>query len=165
MTAIRASIAKEAASAPVNATGSAGIGIGLFAAAGIALNMAHPPAAGSLVFAAFLSFMLAGLALIGAHEEAGSSFHKAMRAAVRFAAPLLAAVLLWSAISLSRAAFDAPALATIFALPIFAAILAAESLAAAAFQIAVSRISGMDPGIPVALLVADKFAGLAGELR
>jgi hypothetical protein len=166
MTIIPASIAKEAASAPASVTpASTGVAIGLFAGAGLALGALQPAVGGALVLAIFLSGMLAGLALIAAHDDADSPFHRAMRTTVQLVAPVLAAVLLWSAIALTRSVFDASVLATVFALPVFAAILAGEGFAAALLQIALARLSGIEPAIPVAMLVADKYAGFIGELR
>lgn len=151
--------------ARAEAPAGSGVFVGLFAAAGLAAVALQPDAAATGVFAAFLSAMSAGMALIAAHDDAESAFHKAMRLGVRMMAPVLAASLLWAAIAAMQGLFGAGALATVAAIPAFLALIAVESVASVGLQFALSRLAGGDPAVPAALLVADKYAGFAGELR
>lgn len=159
-------IARDAAvEAGVAAPAHSGAFVGLFAVAGLGVALVQPDAAATAVFAAFCSAMSAGMALIAAHDEAESTFHKSMRAGVRLVAPVLVAALLWLAIASMQHLFGQGPQATAAALPAFLALVLGESVIAAAVQFALARLAGSDPGAPAALLIADKYAGFAGELR
>lgn len=153
--------ALAAAEAPANA----GVFIGLFAAAGLVFATAQPGLAASAAFAGFASAMAAGMALIAVHDDAEGVFHASMRSVVRVLSPLTFASLLWVGIVCAQMIAGAGALATALAIPAFLGLVAAESLFAAGLQFGLSRLAGSDPGPSVALLIADKYAGFAGELR
>lgn len=165
MTTIPSVFAKDEELSAGEAPAHSGVFIGLFAAAGLAFATAQPGLATMAVFAGFASAMAAGMALIAAHDDAESAHHQSLRAIVRFVAPVLMAALLWIAILSTQAVLGAGALATAVALPAFLALMLAESLAAFGMQFGLSRLAGQDFGAPVALLIADKYAGFAGELR
>ncbi|HMQ57860.1 MAG TPA: hypothetical protein PKE65_04875 [Rhizobiaceae bacterium] len=139
-----------------------GMFVGLFAVVGLGAALLQPSIAVTAATVSVLSVVLAGLAMLVVRDGARSG---AMRAALRFSAPVLAAMLLWLAIAAAQALFGPGVLASGVAAPAFVVLVFAEALSATLVQFAIARLGGVDPAPAVALLIADKYTGFAGELR
>ena len=140
--------------------GSAGWTV-LFGLSGAAVLAVRPSLVVTLAGVAILS--AAGVWL--ARKAASADARDVYRAAARVFSSALMAALLWLALMV-QAGLDLSFVASVaLAAGTFAAFVAAEAALAAAAAFALARAAGEEPGIPVALLVADRFAGLAGDVR
>lgn len=150
-----------------DASGQTGWFIGLFALVGLGFAGLQPPLAVTIVLALFLSSMAGGMAFIAAQDDRENALHDGLRLSVRLIAPVLAASLLWLAIGFAGALFGgtSTALASAAAVPLFVVLVLADAVLGAALQFGLARVNGLQPGAAVALLVADKYVGLAGDLR
>lgn len=88
----------------------------------------------------------------------------ARRASVRWLSSALMAALLWLAILGANVAFSGIVTSSLAAVVLFAGLVAAEALVSAAATALFAKTTGADPAIGIAVQVADKYAGLAGEI-
>lgn len=140
--------------------GSAGWTV-LFSLSGAAVLAARPSLALTLAGVAALSAAGVWLARKAASAEAGDTH----RAAARVVSPMLMATLLWLALVAQGGLALSFAASVTLAGGAFIALLAVETALAATAAFALARAAGEEPGISVALLVADRFAGLAGDVK
>lgn len=130
----------------------------LFGLSGAAVLAARPSLAVTLAGAAALS--AAGVWLARKATAADP-----YRAAARVVSPMLMAALLWLALA-AQTGLGLPFAASVaLAGGAFLALVAVEAVLAGAAAFALARAAGEEPGISVALLVADRFAGLAGDVK
>lgn len=140
--------------------GSAGW-MALFALSSTAVLAVRPSLALTLAVAAALS--AAGVWL--ARRAASTMAEGPHRTAARMVSPVLMAALLWLALAAQVGSDLSFAASVALAGGTFLALVAAEAALASAVAFVLARSAGEEPGIPVALLLADRFAGLAGDVN
>lgn len=140
--------------------GSAGW-MALFGMSGLVVLAARPSLAVTLASAAMLSAAGLWLARKAAQADAGDAY----RVGARVLSPMLMAALLWLALG-AQAGLDLSFAASVALVGgAFLALVAAEAALASAAAFALARAADGEPGISVALLIADRFGGLAGDVR
>lgn len=137
--------------------------IGLFAVAGAAFLATYPVASVAASISLILSLSLVALACLGASNASGVD---AVRTLVRRLAPVHAASLLWLAILFGHllAGAHGPVISGLSAALLFALLMAMDALISAAAIVFWSSVTDSDPATGIALQVADKYAGLVGEI-
>ena len=159
---IQDSVAVTAVARPATGSGmlagSAGW-IALFGLSGAAILVARPSLAVTLAGAVILS--AAGVWLARRAASAGDRH----RMAARVLSAGLTAALLWLALVAQAGLGLSFAASVALAGGTFLALVAAEAALAAAATFALARAAGEEPGIPVALFLADRFGGLAGDVK
>lgn len=138
--------------------------IGAFAAFSAGCLLLQPGFVASAALAVMLSLSIAALSVTGLHDVEALATR---RAAARWLSAGLMAALLWIAImtgNFGAGAFSAVA-ASLLAFVVFGVLVIGEAMFAVAASSVIASATGADPALGVAVQVADKYAGLAGDVE
>lgn len=137
--------------------------IAAFGLFGVSFLTFGPGVSATIAIVVALSMAIAAMTVTGLWDTDELATR---RAYVRWMSSALMAALLWLAILSANIALAGYGIVTAsFAAAIaFAGLVLVEALVSAAATVLFARATGSDPAIGIAAQVADKYAGLAGEL-
>lgn len=137
--------------------------IGSFAVFGVGFLAISPGLAATAGIACAASMAIAAMTSTGSWQTGELS---ARRATVRWLSSGLMAALLWMAILGANAAFAGSGIlaSCLAATALFSGLVVVEAIVSAVTTALFAKTTGADPAIGIAVQVADKYAGLAGEI-